>query len=272
MFIKLVDECEKKSSTDESNEHSIDTIKADHQIEMKEETKNLVNNMERKIGDIFEYDNKKIKVVGLTIMDNQCTGCYFLNNEICHTNKIVGECSWRRRTDKTGVIFKLVDMCENKEKRNVELTLNKAKEWYKKGGELQEVALQAFSEEELKDNRSHSWEEYTNKKHNIGFCTNLYGNIDEINCNYKAVFPTLEYTNASVALAQLLKLREEWIEDWSPDWYSHNNKFIIANCSNTLTIEADSYTSFVMSFPSKAMAEEFLNDFRDLLVIAKPLL
>lgn len=37
------------------------------------------------------------------------------------------------------------------ETRNVELTLEKAQEWYKKGGDLKEVALQAFTEEELKE-------------------------------------------------------------------------------------------------------------------------
>lgn len=36
------------------------------------------------------------------------------------------------------------------ETRNVNVTLEKAKEWYKKGGDLKEVALQAFTEEELK--------------------------------------------------------------------------------------------------------------------------
>ena len=37
------------------------------------------------------------------------------------------------------------------ETRNIELTLEKAQEWYKKGGDLKEVALQAFTEEELKE-------------------------------------------------------------------------------------------------------------------------
>ena len=36
-----------------------------------------------------------------------------------------------------------------KEERNVTFTLDKAKEWYKKGGELKEIALQAFTEKEL---------------------------------------------------------------------------------------------------------------------------
>ena len=33
------------------------------------------------------------------------------------------------------------------ETRNVNVILEKAKEWYKKGGDLREVALQAFTEE-----------------------------------------------------------------------------------------------------------------------------
>ena len=33
--------------------------------------------------------------------------------------------------------------------RTITLTLDKAKEWYKKGGELREIALQAFNIEEL---------------------------------------------------------------------------------------------------------------------------
>lgn len=50
---------------------------------------------------------------------------------------------------------------EMKEERNITLTLDKAKEWYKKGGELKEIALQAYSEEELtKIELPKSWEEF----------------------------------------------------------------------------------------------------------------
>ena len=37
----------------------------------------------------------------------------------------------------------------NMEQRTVKLDLNTAREWYKKGGELQAVALQAFTKKEL---------------------------------------------------------------------------------------------------------------------------
>ena len=47
------------------------------------------------------------------------------------------------------------------ESRNIALTLDKAKEWYKQGGELKEVALQAFSENELtKIELPKTWEEF----------------------------------------------------------------------------------------------------------------
>lgn len=36
-------------------------------------------------------------------------------------------------------------------KRTIELSLDKAREWYKQGGDLKEVALQAFKEDELCD-------------------------------------------------------------------------------------------------------------------------
>ena len=38
------------------------------------------------------------------------------------------------------------------ESRNITITLNKAKEWYKQGGELKEVALQAYKEKEFLTN------------------------------------------------------------------------------------------------------------------------
>ena len=47
------------------------------------------------------------------------------------------------------------------ESRNIALTLDKAKKWYKQGGELKEVALQAYKEEELTMNGlPRTWEEF----------------------------------------------------------------------------------------------------------------
>jgi len=187
------------------------------------------------------------------------------------------------RSDKKHVIFKLVDMCETKEeKRNVELTLKKAKEWYRKGGELKDVALQAFRESELRNNRSHTWEEFcrTHNQPEEGqyWYIDLDSKIDYTGDGFEMdensdrnLYPTKEYAEAARALAQLLMLRQEWVGDWKPDW--GNAKYCIYRSfvDDNLGI-MNTNTPRVMSFPDEDTAEEFFEDFKDLLETAKPLL
>ena len=47
------------------------------------------------------------------------------------------------------------------EERTIKISLDKAREWYNKGGELKELALSAFSEEEIKASMlPKTWEEF----------------------------------------------------------------------------------------------------------------
>ena len=47
------------------------------------------------------------------------------------------------------------------EKRNIAISLDKARDWYNRGGENKELALSAFSEEEIKASMlPNSWEEF----------------------------------------------------------------------------------------------------------------
>ena len=89
---------------------------------------------------------------------------------------------------------------EMKEERNITLTLDKAKEWYKKGGELKEIALQAYSEKELNP-LPRSWEEYC-RKYGCACLSTRYTNIP------------LKYD----ALLKLEQLRDCWRQGWKPDW------------------------------------------------------
>ena len=59
--------------------------------------------MERKIGEVFEYQGKKLKV--LETKDSTCYNCYFANRDCEKTKKVLGECIRERRTDKKPVIF-----------------------------------------------------------------------------------------------------------------------------------------------------------------------
>ena len=55
-----------------------------------------------------------------------------------------------RAARKAEILTSVYKYYKQMEKRNVSITLEKAKEWYKAGGDLREIALQAFKESELK--------------------------------------------------------------------------------------------------------------------------
>lgn len=137
---------------------------------------------------------------------------------------------------------------EMKEERNITLTLDKAKEWYSKGGELREIALQAFTESELNP-LPRSWEEYTRK--------------------YGSACLSTRYTNISLkydALIKLEQLRDCWLQGWVPNWLEGNvSKFVIQKWRDRISIETTYVTHSFLSFPTYEMAKEFLKCFRDLI-------
>ena len=58
---------------------------------------------ERKVGEIFEYEGKKLKVEEKVSSD--CYGCFFDEQHILCSNKALGYCGSEFRTDKKEVIF-----------------------------------------------------------------------------------------------------------------------------------------------------------------------
>jgi hypothetical protein len=89
----------------------------------------------------------------------------------------------------------------------------------------------------------------------------------------KNMFPTRELAEASLALAQLLQLRDRWNEDWEADWYDEKStKFVIIPCKNEVTPTFTLTCSRVMVFKTRELRDLFLITFKNLLEIAKPLL
>ena len=105
--------------------------------------------IEYKIGDIFCLeDGTKLQVVKATC---NCKDCYFFNskNNICSRTKDI-ICSAPRREDKEFVIFKQVKDNNMEEKRNIQISLEEAREWYNSGNSFKrELALKAYKEIEL---------------------------------------------------------------------------------------------------------------------------
>ena len=105
--------------------------------------------IEYKIGDTFCLeDGTKLEVVKSTC---NCKDCYFFNskNDICSRTKDI-ICSAPRRKDKEFVIFKQVKDNNMEEKRNIQISLKEAREWYNSSDSFKkELALNAYKEIEL---------------------------------------------------------------------------------------------------------------------------
>jgi hypothetical protein len=137
--------------------------------------------------------------------------------------------------------------------RNITLTLDKAKEWYKKGGELKEIALQAFTERELNP-LPRSWEEYCRKHKSVCLSTRY------------ADMP-LKYD----ALIKLEQLRNCWWNGWEPEWNNCEKYVIKWDNDDLIVFTARNIRAFLV-FPTREMAYEFLKCFRYLIEQAKDLI
>ncbi len=176
---------------------------------------------------------------------------------------------------------------EMQEERNITLTLEKAKEWYKKGGELKEIALQAFTDKELNP-LPRSWEE---------FCKNNPIQDHEAFINYANGYITMckecagsglgiwtrkpekdrckcvsqKSAEAHLAMMQLEQLRNCWWNGWEPIW-DCSEKWCIRLWGNELGVGLATHISRFLTFPTNEMAREFLECFRDLIEKAKDLI
>jgi hypothetical protein len=160
--------------------------------------------------------------------------------------------------------------------RNITLTLDKAKEWYKKGGELKEIALQAFTEKELtKVELPKTWEEFCDNYPVKGSEAMIGCDARIINCigiegkrsyKFKDIIPSKQSAEAHLAMMQLEQLRDCWWNGWEPDWNDDQQpKYCVAYYYREFQIRALYEVRYFLSFPTREMAEEFLECFRDLI-------
>ena len=207
--------------------------------------------MDSELGAKFEFNGTTLKVVK---GDLYC-GCYFYNSGRCDKpNSVIGSCIGSTRKDKESVIYK--EIKNNMEERNIKLSLEKAREFYSKGGEFKDLALSAFTEDEiLIPKLPKTWEE---------FC------INNPICGGSQFYVAEQH----LALMQLHQLRDCYRQGWIPDF---SNSYIYKYCIHKVNkdgikiFEHSTYNGF-LSFQTKELAEEFLNNFRDLIVKAGDLI
>jgi hypothetical protein len=163
-----------------------------------------------------------------------------------------------------------------KEERYITLTLDKAKEWYKKGGELKEIALQTFTEKELTEiGLPKTWEEFCNDYSTkngecyIGACSEMcilpeFNEGRDVETD-KNVCPSQKSAEAHLAMIQLEQLRDCYrglfvtVREM-PVWSIH----IYDGKPHIFQTMWGKNHSF-LTFQSKEVAEEYLKNFKPLI-------
>jgi len=155
-----------------------------------------------------------------------------------------------------------------KEERNITLTLDKAKEWYKKGGELREIALQAYSKEELNP-LPRSWEEFATNYARMGYYISSDGKplmcASSGKLSSPHVCPSKESAEAHLAMIQLEQLRDCYrglfvtvigMPVWNISMYDGKPRIFQAMWGRNQSF---------LSFQSRKVAEEYLENFKPLI-------
>jgi hypothetical protein len=128
---------------------------------------------------------------------------------------------------------------------------------------------------EIKNELPKSWEELENLKgFYIGHTSDIVMTSDHVRKSKinRFIFATEEQAEASITLAQLSQLREVYRQGWEPDWSAENEKICIVCRDSIFELDSFCHTSYFLSFQSKGIAQQFLENFRDLIEKAKPLI
>jgi len=86
------------------------------------------------------------------------------------------------------------------------------------------------------------------------------------------ILPSKELAEAMLALCQLIQLRDCYNDGWKPDWTSDKNKYTIYLCKDIIVKGYTWTNSRILAFETAELRDQFLENFRDLIEIAKPLL
>ena len=225
--------------------------------------------MERKVGETFMCRGTTFVVAE---GDNEtCTGCC-LKEEDCRLYN-VGYCSSIYRSDGKNVIFK---KSNNMETRTIKLTLEKAKEFYKKGGEFKDLALSAYTEEELtKAELPKTWEEFCNNYKvqkeecfivSNSVIVNVSSSDTRLICLDRNLLPNKQAAEAHLALMQLHQLRDCYRQGWKPNWDDRNEeRYSIIHYNTGQYVVTNTVLSCFLMFQSTETAQLFLDNFRDLI-------
>lgn len=135
---------------------------------------------------------------------------------------------------------------------------------------------------EKKDNKPKSWKEFCErypKKSGETFISStseiFVYNIPSIRDEKRDmnVCASKEEAEAFLALMQLRQLRKAWVGEWEPSRNVEYSVILVEKKTNRFEVDYGYWEyNYLMTFPTKEIAEDFLNCFKDLCKTAKILL
>ena len=148
--------------------------------------------MERKIGEIFTYNNKTYQVVEVET-DEECKGCAFEFSSCCMS--LLGDCSPTHRTDGASVIFKEINNMGNNQ-----LTIDIP--------EGMEIDL----------------ENSDLAKGIVKFRSKWLTIAEIISCewSYSSITVSASTRKKIIAISNLMDIAKYYNGDWEPDWDNQN--------------------------------------------------
>lgn len=149
------------------------------------------------------------------------------------------------------------------EKRTIEISLETAKEWFKKEGDLKTLALQAFSEEELVP--VITYKDFKEMAFSVTALGALQGNWEH-SFNSYSLASIASAAKAASQLSKILFMTEGWIKETSnrKDTYYclHYNR--IKSQMQVQVLFTSDFGS-ILNFETREQAEKFLKQHEDLI-------
>ena len=133
--------------------------------------------------------------------------------------------------------------------------------------------------EDIKPKLPKTWEEYFTfhfpvdklpENHYVCAETSTFS-CHTTNSDYESVLQTKNILTSDktikqhLALMQLHQLRDCYRQGWEPDWNNDCNKYIIVKNRDKYVVFGGNWTNQFLSFQDRERAEEFLDNFRELI-------
>ena len=134
--------------------------------------------------------------------------------------------------------------------------------------EIVRVELPKSWEEYCKQNPIVDWEYFINERSEIDEIRKREKNPE----TDKSTIQTKDMAEAFIALMQLVQLRDCYRQGWKPNWKGKTVKQNIICFEGVLGTDWSINVQYVLSFQSKGIRNEFLENFKDLIEQAKELI